>query len=181
MVFSWGYAAQSCCLCKTVSVTAGTVTCRYLKQKQRWRDYLKLFSFLAFVALYLAVLFLQRNAQVAYQVTLGLRHRGPGTPVAAMRSSLAAAVPAVPLEAVSRFVARTPRQHCKPSAAKGQDQTSHEETCAPTRTKSHNQGCRCAPCHSARDPAAKTVPLGTCSCPPPLSNPQLQSCRLWIC
>ena len=44
------------------------MTCRYLKQKQRWQDYVKLFSFLAFVALFLAVLFLQRNAQVAYQV-----------------------------------------------------------------------------------------------------------------
>ena len=47
---------------------SSTLTCRYLKQKQRWQDYVKLFSFLAFVALFLAVLFLQRNAQVAYQV-----------------------------------------------------------------------------------------------------------------
>ncbi|KAK9819873.1 hypothetical protein WJX72_003501 [[Myrmecia] bisecta] len=41
---------------------------RYQKQVQRWQDYIKLFTFLGFVALFLAVLFLQRNAQVAYQV-----------------------------------------------------------------------------------------------------------------
>ena len=42
--------------------------CRYRKQTKRWQDYIRLFGFLAFVALFLAVLFLQRNAQVAYQV-----------------------------------------------------------------------------------------------------------------
>ncbi len=41
---------------------------RYEKQRQRWRDYMRLISFLVFVAVLLAVLFLQRNAQTAYQV-----------------------------------------------------------------------------------------------------------------
>ncbi|DBB14252.1 TPA: hypothetical protein ACH3X3_001198 [Trebouxia sp. C0006] len=41
---------------------------RYRKQTKRWQDYIRLFGFLAFVSLFLAVLFLQRNAQVAYQV-----------------------------------------------------------------------------------------------------------------
>ncbi len=44
--------------------------CRYRKQTKRWQDYIRLFGFLAFVSLFLAVLFLQRNAQVAYQVSL---------------------------------------------------------------------------------------------------------------
>ncbi len=41
---------------------------RYKKQMQRWRDYRNLFFFLAFLALYLAVLYLQRQANTAYQV-----------------------------------------------------------------------------------------------------------------
>ncbi|KAA6428169.1 MAG: hypothetical protein FRX49_01765, partial [Trebouxia sp. A1-2] len=41
---------------------------RYRKQTKRWQDYIRLFGFLVFVSLFLAVLFLQRNAQVAYQV-----------------------------------------------------------------------------------------------------------------
>lgn len=41
---------------------------RYEKQLQRWRDYRNLFVFLGFVALYLAVLYLQRHADVAYDV-----------------------------------------------------------------------------------------------------------------
>ncbi len=42
---------------------------RYRKQTKRWQDYIRLFGFLLFVSLFLAVLFLQRNAQVAYQVS----------------------------------------------------------------------------------------------------------------
>uniref|UniRef100_A0A061RIA9 Polycystin cation channel family n=1 Tax=Tetraselmis sp. GSL018 TaxID=582737 RepID=A0A061RIA9_9CHLO len=41
---------------------------RYQKQTERWHNYVQLFSFLAFVAIFLSVLFLQRNAQVAYAV-----------------------------------------------------------------------------------------------------------------
>ncbi|GMH41042.1 hypothetical protein BSKO_08952 [Bryopsis sp. KO-2023] len=41
---------------------------RYEKQVQRWIDYRNLFVFIGFVALFLAVLYLQRNAQTAYQV-----------------------------------------------------------------------------------------------------------------
>jgi hypothetical protein len=41
---------------------------RYQKQLQRWRDYRNLFFFLAFVALFLAVLYTQRQANTAYQV-----------------------------------------------------------------------------------------------------------------
>lgn len=45
------------------------MVCRYRKQTKRWQDYIRLFGFLIFVALFLAVLFLQRNAQVAYQAS----------------------------------------------------------------------------------------------------------------
>ena len=41
---------------------------RYEKQLQRWKDYRNLFAFLAFVALYLAVLYLQRDSDISYQV-----------------------------------------------------------------------------------------------------------------
>eukprot|EP00192_Tetraselmis_astigmatica_P001702 CAMPEP_0117652658 /NCGR_PEP_ID=MMETSP0804-20121206/2750_1 /TAXON_ID=1074897 /ORGANISM="Tetraselmis astigmatica, Strain CCMP880" /LENGTH=1606 /DNA_ID=CAMNT_0005458731 /DNA_START=90 /DNA_END=4910 /DNA_ORIENTATION=+ len=41
---------------------------RYKKQTERWENYISLFSFLIFVAIFLSVLFLQRNAQVAYAV-----------------------------------------------------------------------------------------------------------------
>lgn len=41
---------------------------RYEKQQQRGRDYRNLFVFLCFVALFLAILYLQRSANVAYQV-----------------------------------------------------------------------------------------------------------------
>ena len=41
---------------------------RYEKQQQRWRDYRTLFGFLTFVAWFLATLYLQRSADVAYQV-----------------------------------------------------------------------------------------------------------------
>jgi len=41
---------------------------RYEKQLQRWRDYRNLVFFLAFVAWFLAVLYLQRDASVAYKV-----------------------------------------------------------------------------------------------------------------
>ena len=41
---------------------------RYEKQLQRWKDYRNLFVFLGFVALFLAVLYLQRNADIAYKV-----------------------------------------------------------------------------------------------------------------
>mmetsp|Transcript_27128 Transcript_27128/g.48350 ORF Transcript_27128/g.48350 Transcript_27128/m.48350 type:complete len:1606 (-) Transcript_27128:382-5199(-) len=41
---------------------------RYQKQTERWENYIQLFSFLIFVAVFLSVLFLQRNAQVAYSV-----------------------------------------------------------------------------------------------------------------
>lgn len=41
---------------------------RYQKQLQRWRDYRNLFGFLGFVALFLAVLYLQRQANTAYKV-----------------------------------------------------------------------------------------------------------------
>jgi hypothetical protein len=41
---------------------------RYEKQVQRWIDYRNLFVFLGFVALFLAVLYLQRNAHIAYKV-----------------------------------------------------------------------------------------------------------------
>ena len=47
--------------------------CRYMKQTQRWRDYAKLFTFLGFVALFLSVLYLQRGAQTAYEVRLGIQ------------------------------------------------------------------------------------------------------------
>ncbi|KXZ51016.1 hypothetical protein GPECTOR_14g257 [Gonium pectorale] len=41
---------------------------RYEKQLQRWKDYRNLFVFLGFVALFLAVLYLQRSAHIAYKV-----------------------------------------------------------------------------------------------------------------
>ena len=41
---------------------------RYEKQQQRWRDYRTLFGFLVFVAWFLATLYLQRSADVAFQV-----------------------------------------------------------------------------------------------------------------
>lgn len=41
---------------------------RYQKQTERWDNYVQLFSFLIFVSIFLTVLFLQRNAQVAYAV-----------------------------------------------------------------------------------------------------------------
>lgn len=41
---------------------------RYEKQLQRWKDYRNLFVFLGFVTLFLAVLYLQRSADVAYKV-----------------------------------------------------------------------------------------------------------------
>ncbi|GFR50551.1 hypothetical protein Agub_g12825 [Astrephomene gubernaculifera] len=41
---------------------------RYEKQLQRWKDYRNLFVFLGFVALFLAVLYLQRSAHIAYRV-----------------------------------------------------------------------------------------------------------------
>lgn len=41
---------------------------RYEKQLQRWRDYRKLFCFLFFVAWYLATLYIQRSANVAFMV-----------------------------------------------------------------------------------------------------------------
>ena len=41
---------------------------RYQKQTERWENYIQLFSFLIFVSVFLSVLFLQRNAQVAYAV-----------------------------------------------------------------------------------------------------------------
>uniref|UniRef100_A0A7S0NBN4 Polycystin cation channel PKD1/PKD2 domain-containing protein n=1 Tax=Chlamydomonas leiostraca TaxID=1034604 RepID=A0A7S0NBN4_9CHLO len=41
---------------------------RYQKQLQRWRDYRNLFFFLAFVALFLAVLYTQRQANTAFKV-----------------------------------------------------------------------------------------------------------------
>lgn len=41
---------------------------RYQKQLQRWRDYRNLFVFLGFVALFLAVLYTQRQANTAYKV-----------------------------------------------------------------------------------------------------------------
>ncbi|GLC33126.1 hypothetical protein PLESTB_000367500 [Pleodorina starrii] len=41
---------------------------RYEKQLQRWKDYRNLFVFLGFVALFLAVLYCQRSADVAYKV-----------------------------------------------------------------------------------------------------------------
>ena len=41
---------------------------RYQKQLQRWRDYRNLFVFLAFVALFLAVLYEQRQANISYKV-----------------------------------------------------------------------------------------------------------------
>eukprot|EP00873_Tetraselmis_striata_P015466 jgi/Tetstr1/435730/TSEL_024629.t1 len=41
---------------------------RYQKQTERWENYIQLFSFLIFVAVFLSVLFMQRNAQVAYSV-----------------------------------------------------------------------------------------------------------------
>ncbi len=40
----------------------------YEKQLQRWKDYRNLFAFLGFVALFLAVLYLQRNADISYKV-----------------------------------------------------------------------------------------------------------------
>lgn len=41
---------------------------RYQKQLQRWRDYRNLFFFLGFVALFLAILYTQRQANTAYKV-----------------------------------------------------------------------------------------------------------------
>jgi heme A synthase len=41
---------------------------KYEKQQQRWRDYRSLFLFLTFVAWFLATLYLERRADVAYEV-----------------------------------------------------------------------------------------------------------------
>uniref|UniRef100_A0A7S0YB92 Polycystin cation channel PKD1/PKD2 domain-containing protein n=1 Tax=Polytomella parva TaxID=51329 RepID=A0A7S0YB92_9CHLO len=41
---------------------------RYEKQRQRWRDYRNLFGFFGFVALFLATLYLQRDARTSYGV-----------------------------------------------------------------------------------------------------------------
>lgn len=41
---------------------------RYERQLQRWKDYRNLFIFLCFVALFLGVLYEQRNAGISYQV-----------------------------------------------------------------------------------------------------------------
>jgi CRISPR/Cas system CMR-associated protein Cmr5 small subunit len=41
---------------------------RYQQQEERWRNYSKLFGFICFAALLLTVLYLQRNAQLLYQV-----------------------------------------------------------------------------------------------------------------
>ena len=41
---------------------------RYQKQQQRWKDYRNLFFFLSFVAWFLATLYLQRSANIAFQV-----------------------------------------------------------------------------------------------------------------
>lgn len=41
---------------------------RYEKQLQRWRDYRTLFGFLFFVGWYLATLYLERSANMAYMV-----------------------------------------------------------------------------------------------------------------
>ncbi|MEW5311378.1 MAG: hypothetical protein WDW38_003099 [Sanguina aurantia] len=41
---------------------------RFEKQQQRWRDYRSLFSFLGFVSLFLAILYLQRSAGTAFMV-----------------------------------------------------------------------------------------------------------------
>ncbi len=42
---------------------------RWQAQLQRWADYRNLFLFLAFIALYLGVLYAQRNAHISYQVS----------------------------------------------------------------------------------------------------------------
>ena len=42
--------------------------CDPQKQLQRWKDYRNLFVFLGFVALFLAVLYEQRQSAVAYEV-----------------------------------------------------------------------------------------------------------------
>lgn len=41
---------------------------RWLLQLQRWADYRALFGLLAFITLYLGVLYAQRGAHIAYQV-----------------------------------------------------------------------------------------------------------------
>lgn len=41
---------------------------RYLKQQERYRGYRNLFVFLGFMALFLAILFTQRQANAAHQV-----------------------------------------------------------------------------------------------------------------
>lgn len=41
---------------------------RYKAQDERWHNYLKLLGFIAFAALLLAVIYLQRDAHVLYQV-----------------------------------------------------------------------------------------------------------------
>lgn len=41
---------------------------RYEKQLQRWKDYRNLFFFLGFVALFLAVLYEQRQSSVSFEV-----------------------------------------------------------------------------------------------------------------
>lgn len=41
---------------------------RYQKQLQRWKDYRNLFFFLCFCALYLAILYVQRQANTAFKV-----------------------------------------------------------------------------------------------------------------
>lgn len=51
---------------------------KYEKQLQRWIDYRNLFMFILFVALYLGVLYSQRNAQTAYQVHSTLSTVVPG-------------------------------------------------------------------------------------------------------
>lgn len=49
---------------------------RWQHQVQRWADYRSLLLFLAFTALYLGVLYTQRDAHLAYQVGEGRRVRG---------------------------------------------------------------------------------------------------------
>ncbi len=51
-----------------ISLVLVILQMRYQKQLQRWRDYRNLFSFLGFVALFLAVLYTQRQADTAFKV-----------------------------------------------------------------------------------------------------------------
>lgn len=46
---------------------------RYTKFRSRNRSYIRLLSFLAFVSLFMAVLFLQRSANTSYQASGGWR------------------------------------------------------------------------------------------------------------